>query len=466
MGTIASEGAGATRTEQVTSALLDRIERGVLATGARLPSIRAAARAFAVSKNTAVTAYERLVASGRVESRPGSGFYVTGRKPVPTIVLPPASVEAVDSVWLLREQLDRHYEVRAGDGRPPPSWMEGSEIGRHLWAASRRRQDPPESYGSPYGYLPLRQRLALTLAERSIAADPDRILMTSGANHALDLIIRQLVAADEPVLVDDPGYYPLFGKLRLARARLIGVRRNPDGPDVDDLADKIAATGARLFFTQSLAHNPTGCSLSLAVAYRVLQAATAADLRIVESDPFGDVMPASSPRLAALDQLERVTYVGTFAKTLSASLRSGFIAAEPGLIAALRDLKMVTSVNSSGFVEGALHDVIESGRYRRHLRQLAVRIEAAAVQGRETVRRLGLELYGQPSGGFYLWCRLPDGCDVERLSRQAAAQSVLIAPGSVFRPDGRSDAPMTRLNVAYLGDRRFEHFLRSHLGAG
>lgn len=466
MGTVTGrtiERTGSTRVERVMSALGDQIERGVLGTGARLPSIRAAASSFGVSKNTAVTAYDRLVASGRVESRPGSGFYVSGRRPPPALAAPPASVEAVDSVWLLREQLERHYEVRVGDGRPPPSWMEAVEIGRSRRAIPRPGRGSPESYGSPYGYLPLRRQLALTLAERSVAADPDRILLTAGANHALDLVIRQLVAADEPVLVDSPGYYPLFAKLRLARARLVGVRRNPDGPDVDDLAAKIAATGARLFFTQSLAHNPTGCSLSLPVAYRVLQVATAADLRIVESDPFGDVLAPVSPRLAALDQLERVAYIGTFAKTLSASLRSGFIAAEPGLIGRLCDLKMVTSVNSSGFVERALSDLIESGRYRRHLRRLAGRIEAAGLQGRETLERLGLALWGQPCGGYYLWCELPAGLDVEALSRHAAAEGVLVAPGGLFCPEGRTERPMTRLNVAYLGDPRFEAFMTRHL---
>ena len=159
---------------------------------------------------------------------------------------------------------------------------------------------------------------------------------------------------------------------------MIGVRRNPDGPDVAHLDAQARSSGARLFFTQSLAHNPTGCSLTLPVAHRLLQRAAALDLRIVESDPFADVLPAAHARLAALDQLERVIYVGTFAKTLSASLRCGYIAARADVVEALRDLKMVTSVNSSGFVERIIHDLIETGRYRRHLRRLGGRIEAAS----------------------------------------------------------------------------------------
>ncbi|MCP6060207.1 hypothetical protein NL388_33620, partial [Klebsiella pneumoniae] len=81
---------------------------------------------------TLVEAYERLAASGRVEARPGSGFYVLRTRIPAAPPSVPAVVEAVDSVWLLREQLEQHYDVRVGDGRPPASWMEGSEVGRYL----------------------------------------------------------------------------------------------------------------------------------------------------------------------------------------------------------------------------------------------------------------------------------------------------------------------------------------------
>ena len=89
----------------------------------------------------------------------------------------------------------------------------------------------------------------------------DKLLLTFGANHALDLIIRAMLSPGDTVLVDEPGYYPLFAKLTLARVRIVGVRRMPDGPDVDDLAAKIQSERPKLFFTQSLGHNPTGGSI-------------------------------------------------------------------------------------------------------------------------------------------------------------------------------------------------------------
>lgn len=464
MGTVQSNsGATRSRIETIANEIVARIERGVLRPGERLPSIRGASELFGASKNTIVDAYERLVASGQIESKPGSGFYVSLHRPKRAETAEPAKVEAVDSVWLLREQLEKRYEVRVGDGRPPAAWMEGSEVGPYLRPVSRPGQrNLPESYGSPYGLLPLRQRIAGLLAERSIGAEPTQVLLTQGANDALDMIVRQYVEPGDPVLVDSPGYYPLFGKLRLAKARLIGVRRTVDGPDPDDLAAKAASTGARMFFTQSLAHNPTGCSITLPVAYRLLRTATDHNLRVVDSDPFADVLSNNSPRLAALDQLDRVIYVGTFAKTLSASLRSGYIAANADTVARLADLKMITRANSSGYIEQIIYDLITSGRYRGHLKRLSGRIEAATRQANDSLARLGLPVFGQPRGGFYMWCELPPHIDDTQLSRVAAERSILLAPGSAFNPDATPATPAMRVNIAHVGDPRFESFMAEH----
>lgn len=464
MGTVQpNSGAARSRIETIADEIIARIERGVLRPGERLPSIRGASELFGASKNTIVDAYERLVASGQIESKPGSGFYVSTHRPKRTETIEPAKVGAVDSVWLLREQLEKRYEVRVGDGRPPAAWMEGSEVGPYLRPVSRPGQRTlPESYGSPYGLLPLRQRIAGLLAERSIGAEPTQVLLTQGANDALDMIVRQYTEPGDPVLVDSPGYYPLFGKLRLAKARLIGVRRTADGPDPDDLAAKAASTGARMFFTQSLAHNPTGCSVTLPVAYRLLRTATEHNLRIVDSDPFADVLSNTSPRLAALDQLDRVIYVGTFAKTLSASLRSGYIAANADTIARLADLKMITRANSSGYIEQIIYDLITSGRYRGHLKRLIGRIEAATGQANDTLSRLGLPVFGQPRGGFYMWCELPGHIDDTQLSRVAAERSILLAPGSAFNPDAMPAPPAMRVNIAHVGDPRFASFMDEH----
>jgi len=441
-------------------AIVDRISlqvsSGALHAGERLPSIRRSAATFGVAKNTVVEAYERLTSLGLLESRPGSGFRVVQRPATPAGN--PAKkilVEAVDRLSLMREQTERLYDVRPGDARAPAQWFEDLDL---RFRSNRVDRDGPGvSQLTPWGYRPLRERLVLALSDRQIGVTPDQVLLTGGANHALDLIIRHFVQPGDRVLVDDPGYYPIFGKLKLAGAEIIGVTRTPAGPDLTSLA-AAAVLRPKLFFTQSLAHNPTGGSLSPGTAYAVLRLAEQYEFRVVESDPFADIMPATAPRLAALDQLKRVLYVGTFSKTLSFQLRVGYLAAGLEDAAALADLKMVTITGTSEPGEQLVAEVMKSGRYLRHLRRLRSRIEAAHDEARTTYAEFGVTLPG--STGLYLWLPLPDDLDEIQVVRQAAASGIFMAAGGVFaaNPDGRP--PATRVNVAYACDPRFLTFLR------
>lgn len=456
----------ATKAEALANQLAQAIERGQLPTGARLRSIRDCAAQEGLARNTVVEAYNRLVARGWAEARPGSGYYV--RQPAPAArTLPAAHVsEAVDVVSLLREQLEQHYEVRVGDGRLPAAWLQGADPGRlaRLPRPGVRRadEDAAYGYGSPWGHQPLRQTIARLLQERGIGVDMRQVLLTQGANHALDLIVRHLLQAGDSVLVDAPGYYPLFGKLRLAKAVLHGVPRLPDGPDMEALAQLARQHRPKVFFTQSLGHNPSGGTLSLAKAHRLLQLAQQYDFLVVEDDAFADLMPASAPRLATLDQLERVIYVSSFSKTLSASLRAGYIAASAATAAALCDLKMLTLVATSDLVERTVCQLIANGQYRRHLAQLKARLHEALPPALEALAQVGLRVAPPCPGSYYLWAELPPGTDELALVREAAQAGIFIAPGRVFHPQrhGSPAPPAMRINLAYARHGLFLRLMR------
>lgn len=453
------------RADRIVQHVSSLLSAGAYKAGERLPSVRQAAREHGVSKNTMAEAYDRLVARGLLEARAGSGYYVAQFK-LPTSVPPaPHVAAAIDNVSLLREQLDQHYEVRPGDGRPPAFWMERSELKSYFSAF--KTGDPSAvdfGYGSSWGYAPLRERLRVLLLERSITVQPEGLLLTHGANHGLDLIIRHLVEPGDTVFVDDPGYYPLFAKLTLAKVKMIGIRRSHDGPDLEDLAAKLALHRPKVFFTQSLAHNPTGGTLSPAVAFGLMQLAERWGFLLVENDALADILPATLPRLAALDQLNRVLYVGTFSKTLSASLRCGFVAGHPSIVKALGNLKMLTTVATSDYVERFVHHLIQGGQYLRHLRRLKTRVEEAHKASSARLEALGLKVSQSVTPGFYLWVEFPDDVDELDLCRAAAERSIFLAPGSVFTP-GRSPSGATaiRVNVAYGTDPRFLDFLRDQL---
>lgn len=453
------------RVDRIVQHVSGLLAAGAYKSGERLPSVRQAAREHGVSKNTMAEAYDRLVARGLLEARAGSGYYVAQfqiDRPAPPA---PHVAAAVDVVSLLREQLDQHYEVRPGDGRPPASWMEGAELKRYF--SSFRTADPAAvdfGYGSSWGYAPLRERLRVLLLERSITAQPDGLLLTHGVNHGLDLIIRHLIEPGDTVFVDDPGYYPLFAKLTLAKAQIIGIRRSHDGPDLEDLAAKLALHRPKVFFTQSLAHNPTGSTLSPAVSFGLMQLAERWGFLLVENDALADILPATLPRLASLDQLNRVLYVGTFSKTLSASLRCGFVAGHPSIVGALGNLKMLTTVATSDYVERFVFHLIQGGQYLRHLRKLKSRVEEAHKTSLARLEALGLTVRKSVSPGFYLWVEFPEPIDEMALCRAASEESIFLAPGSVFRPGRPTQGRAAiRVNVAYGTHPRFLAFLADQL---
>lgn len=440
----------------VIDGIMAQLRAGQLKPGEKLPSIRRKAERLGVGKNTVVEAYLRLVGQGFLRAKPGSGYYVARSAPksMDEKALPVAA--ATDRAALLTEQLDRRLPIRPGDGRPPPGWLEESELRRYL---SFQRFQEADAYNSAWGYLPLRERICGAMGERGIFCTPDQVLMTHGANHAMDLIIRRYAKPGDAVLVDDPGYYPLMAKLALAGVRTVGVRRLHDGPDTADLERKVRESGAKIFFTQSLAHNPTGGSITPGIAYSVLKIANMHDLMVVEDDPFADVLPYALPRLASLDQLERVIYVGTFSKTLAASFRVGYVAASPGIAAELNELKVVTTVSTSAHDERLIFQLIDKGHYLKHLRRLRARASRATQDTIAGLEAAGFSVRSPLGGGFYLWIELPEHMSGDRLAADAARHGIFVAPSATFTTAGDA-VPAMRINVAYGSDPVFLAWLQ------
>ncbi|TMV85775.1 aminotransferase class I/II-fold pyridoxal phosphate-dependent enzyme, partial [Thioclava sp. BHET1] len=196
-------------------------------------------------------------------------------------------------------------------------------------------------------------------------------------------------------------------------------------------------------------------------AFSLMQLAEVHDFRIVEDDVFADILPPSLPRLAAFGQA-RVIYVGSFSKTLSASLRCGYLAGDPELMRSLADIKMLTTVATSLHIERLVTELIESGQYLKHLRRLRHRMSEAATATVEGLSSAGLEIRLPPHPGFYLWVRLPEGTDEAAFCRAAAARDIFVAPARVFYADPDSGPPGTRVNVAYGADPRFRDFLHDY----
>jgi DNA-binding transcriptional MocR family regulator len=444
-----------TRTTDVMQAIRARVASRALVADDRLPSIRSFAATMRVSPSTVVEAYDRLVAEGLIRARPGSGFYVSAAA-LPPLALAkdqPPRDRAVDPFWVSRQSLDAEASApKPGCGWLPADWMPTEALRRAFRAVARAEDAVLADYGLTRGSLALRRILMARFAEQGLEIPPEQLLLTTSGTQAIDLICRYLLRPGDTVLVDDPCYFNFRALLRAHQVRIVSVPYTASGPDTASFEAVLAAERPRLYVTNSALHNPTGATLSAQIAHRVLNAAAAHDLTIVEDDIFADFEPEPSVRLAALDGLNRVIRIGSFSKTLSASVRCGYIAARPDWCEDLIDLQLATGFGGPSVVATeVIAGVLASGFYRKHMEELRRRLARARRDVAEKLRRIGIEPWLMPRGGFYLWCRLPDGCDSADLARSALASNVVLAPGNVFSA-AQSAAAFMRFNVAQCRD--------------
>lgn len=453
--------------EQIVAAIRTHIDDRILRPGMKLPPIRQFATEHGVSRFTVVEAYDRLVALGYLQSRRGSGFYVAARQAESRLESPALPLDrAVDVAWVLRQGLESDARrLKVGSGWLPCDWLDEEGLRRNLRALSRRTDAAIAHYGPPLGYLPLRRLLQVRLAELGIGAGPEQIVLTHGATQALDIAARYLIEPGDCILVDDPGYYNMFGNLRLHGAKLVGVPRDGQGPDPEALEALLRDHQPKAFFTHSVLHNPTADSLSAANAFRVLQLAEKHDFLIVEDDTYSDFHQGGATRLANLDQLKRVIYIGSFSKTLSGSLRVGFLAAHPELAHTLADIKILSCVSTSEFNEQLVYQMLSEGHYRKFIERVNARLTQCQEKSQRMLERRGLEILGEPKHGMFVWARLPEASDAAQLATRAAREDIMLAPGNVFRPQMQA-SPWLRFNVTAAVDPRLERFLGEALERG
>ncbi len=443
-----------TRTGMVMAAVRAKMANRSLEPGERLPSIRRFAAILGVSPSTVVEAYDRLAAEGIIRSRPGSGFYVVGPAlPLALVDTGPRLDQAIDPFWVSRQSLDADADMlKPGCGWLPADWMPNAAMRRAIRALARADDTILTDYGSTRGALNLRTLLARQLAGDGIAAGPDQILLTGSGTQAIDLICRFLLRPGDTVLVDDPCYFNFQALLRAHQVKLVSIAYTPDGPDIGMFSEVLASHKPRLYITNSALHNPTGATISPQTAHRVLNAAVEHDMIIVEDDIFAAFEPDLSPRLAALDGLDRVIRIGSFSKTLSASIRCGYIVARPDWVDALVDLQVATNFGGpSPFAAELVFSTLSDGSFRKHMQATRTRLAGRRRETAARLARLGIRAWLMPRGGFYLWCSLPDDRDASTLARAALRDNVVLAPGNVFSVS-QSLPGFMRFNVSQMAD--------------
>ncbi|QJD99150.1 PLP-dependent aminotransferase family protein [Massilia forsythiae] len=471
--------------DQIVSAIADLVNRRILQIGTRMPSVRQFAKVNGVSTFTVVESYDRLLHLGLLSSRRGSGFFVArgAADALPPAATPgaaapapaPSTCAAFDS--LTSDLYSGQSEaLPVGAGWLPPEWYGEGAILDAVRHAMKIPAGRLRGYGHPLGFPALRQRLAATLSEELFAVQPEQVLLTHGATHAFDLVLRTLTRPGDVVLVEDPGYSNLLALVRHHGCEPVGIARGADGLDLDALAALAAQRQPKLMFVNTVLQNPLGTSLSQAQAHRLLGLAEQHDFWLVEDDIYRELAARGEASLAAMDGLRRVIRIGSFSKTLSPALRVGSICASSSLVPELVRIKMLAGLTTSEINERAVFDAIGARIYRRQVERLVQQLDGARARTLECLGEAGLAPLAQPRGGMFVSAGWPQfdagpgagpgaGTGAARRSGRAVAEQalragILLAPGEFFSLQPPRQA-WFRFNVAYAAEPALLDFLRA-----
>ena len=432
-----------------------RMSQQVFRPGMRMPSVRQLATERGVSRFTVVEAYERLVARGRLQARRGAGFFVREPEPLASpkrARATPARSQPIDMGWLVRNmQSGISADKAPGFGYLPPDLCGGELIKGGLRSVAATAGLQLSHAALAQGYAPLREQIVRRLAELEISASPAQILTTSGATQAVDLIARKFLRPGDSVIVGNPAWSAQLGTLSMMGVNLVSLPYTPQGPDVAVLAELAASCQPKMLLLNTVLHNPTGLLLTPAAAYQILRVAEAHDLIVVEDDIYADFLPSGIPtaRLASLDQLKRVIYLGSFSKMLVPNVRVGYLAASAEIAETLGNQKLLTSLATPEINERIVHRALTEGSYRKHCQRVHAALDELREPTFARLESMGLKAYCRPQAGFQGW--FDTGVDTIALAALALEAGYLLAPGALFSPQQAASTFM-RMNIATSQD--------------
>ncbi|MGH3144595.1 MAG: PLP-dependent aminotransferase family protein [Rubrobacter sp.] len=443
---------------------------GLIPAGTRLPSTRALAAELGVSRTTAVTAFELLLAEGYLEGHVGSGTFVAGSLPDDLLSVRErvardpgparsghrlsdrgALLAATPATAVRDRGSPRAFRpgVPALDEFPDGVWR---RVAGKVW---RRPSGGLLGYGDPAGYWPLREAISGHLrTARGVRCEAEQVIVVSGSQQALDLAARVLLDPGDAVWIEDPGYAGARGALSGAGARLVPVSVDGEGLDVARGIER--EPGARLACVTPSHQYPLGVTMSLGRRLELLGWAASSGAWVVEDDYDSEYRYTGRPleALQGLDTGERVLYVGTFSKVLFPALRLGYLVVPPDLVDAFTAARELTDRHPPTVDQAVLADFIAEGHFLRHLRRMralyAGRQEALVE---EAAHRLGGLLdVGPAAAGMHLVGWLPEGVGDREASRRAARGGVEAPPVSLYgsTPQGRG---ALMLGYAAVGER-------------
>jgi len=452
---------------QIKNQIEAMIDSGKLPANFILPAERAMSEKLQVNRSTVVKAYMELKAEGLVEARVGSG----------TVVLPSPARDGVQEktyVPPLRwNQLESRRTVKSNEQTISNilsvfekerviSFASGvaSEDSYDLELFKKIQTQLLEKYREKVfmptpveGCTELKHTIKSYLQQNGINAGVRQIMVTSGSQQSIEFFARLLIEPGDVVLVEEPTYIGAIQAFESYEARIVSIPMDEEGIRLDVLENCLVKYRPKFLYTQPTFHNPTGLTMSMNRRKELLRLAYYYNVPVMEDNPYGELYYEGEklPALKSLDTNDHVIYVSSFSKTISFSLRVGFVVAGENIINRFTRFKQITDIQTNTHSQYLIHEFIAQGHLKGHLENLRrinkMKRDLMAAQ-LHRCKTEDMKIY-VPGGGYFIWLELPKNIVMSELLKQLGDVGVVIMPGDVFFPKFNVENNYVRLNFSY-----------------
>ena len=335
----------------------------------------------------------------------------------------------------------------------------------------RERGAQALQYGSGQGDGILREQIIDVMSDVGVSAHPDDVIVTSGSQMALDLVVRIFCNPGDVVLVEAPSYVGALGIFRSYECDVVHVPMDAEGlvPEaLDEAISKVRDSGrtVKLIYTIPSFHTPAGITQPAQRRKEILDIALRENLLILEDDPYALLgFEGTVPRAIRADDSEQVVYLGSFSKTLASGLRVGWAVAPHGVREKLVLAAEAAVLCPSNFTQGVVSEFLATQPWRDQVdifRDIYRERRDALLESLDTLMPPGTE-WTRPAGGFYSWLTLPEQLDATAMLPRAVSALVAYVPGTGFFSDGQGHRNL-RLSYCYPEPERIREGVRRLAG--
>ncbi|WP_046180793.1 PLP-dependent aminotransferase family protein [Domibacillus tundrae] len=436
-----------TAKKAVYKQIADYIEKGI-STGlfspeSVLPSERLLAKELGVNRSTIVAAYDELQSLGIVERRKGSGTRVStdiwgiSHKRIPNwgrYMEDGSFLPNLPLVQRIRNENQNQHVINLSSGELAPALLPRKQF-QSIMA------DIPFldhlGYDHPHGNETLRETITKHVHQyKNIHVSADSILITSGAQQALHLIIQCLLKPGDTIAIEDPSYCYSLPVFQSAGLKTLLLPVDEHGVNPEDVIGFHKKHRIRMLFLNPDYQNPTGVKMSLVRRKRILEISSNLGIPIIEDDPYsltsfnGEV----SSTLKSMDENGNVLYISSLSKIVASGLRIGWVIGPSNVIERLADAKQQVDFGHSIFPQWAANEFLKSASFNNHIHMIRKELKErrdAIVASLDRFLKKDVD-YFIPEGGIHVWCRLKQPVNEQQLLEESMKRGVSFVPGSVF----------------------------------